>query len=104
MYKVQTVYKMQNNNTMVFQLSIAELEAIIRNVLSVELQKQNSSTEAETETESDELLTRDAVSKMLKVSFPTLWSWNKRGVLVAQKIGNKVLYEKAHVMAQLRNN
>jgi hypothetical protein len=24
--------------------------------------------------------------------------------LVAQKIGNKVFYEKAHVMAQLRNN
>jgi hypothetical protein len=85
---------MSNNVDMIVTLTVVQLEELIRNVVSVELQKQNSSTPTGTETESDELLTRDAVSKMLKVSFPTLWSWNK--------IGSRVYYEKADVLAQLR--
>jgi hypothetical protein len=93
---------MSNNVDMIVTLTVVQLEELIRNVVSVELQKQNSSTPTGTETESDELLTRDAVSKMLKVSFPTLWSWNKNGILVAKKIGSRVYYEKADVLAQLR--
>lgn len=89
---------------MIVTLTVGQLEEIIRNVLSVELQKQISSTPTGTEKESDELLTREAVSKMLKVSFPTLWSWDKNGILMAKRMGTRVFYEKADVMAQLRKN
>jgi len=95
---------MSNNVDMIITLTVVQLEELIRNVVSVELQRYNSSTQIENEAEADELLTRESVSVMLKVSYPTLWSWNKNGILVAKKIGSKVFYEKSHVMAQLRKS
>lgn len=35
---------------------------------------------------------RKEVSKMLGVSFTTLYSWHKKGVLIAYSIGHKVYY------------
>jgi excisionase family DNA binding protein len=42
-------------------------------------------------------LTRTEVSKLLKISLPTLNEWTKLGRLQSYKIGNRVLYRQADV-------
>jgi excisionase family DNA binding protein len=94
---------MHNNiNTMVVQLTVDQLQEIISNAVMLGLKEHQKSVMINVETESDTLLTRQEVSALLKVSYPTLWSWNKSGVLRAQKIGKKVFYNKDDVMRQLR--
>lgn len=93
---------MQNDTTMIVQLTVAQLQQLIGAAVASEFQKHNSIMKIDAKTKSNELLTRAEVSNLLKVSFPTLWSWNKSGILTSKKIGNKVFYEKADVMAQLR--
>ena len=47
------------------------------------------------------LYTREETSKLLKVSFTTLWKWNEDGILPAQKLGKRVYYNKELVLARL---
>lgn len=95
---------MQNNNTMVVQLTVDQLQDIISNAITLGLQEHQKSIMLNDDTESDKLLTREDVSNLLKVSYPTLWAWNKNGILTAKKIGKKVFYKKEDVMGQLREN
>ena len=53
--------------------------------------------------DSDKILTREEVCKLLKVSNTTLFHWNNEKVLVNHKIGRRVYYMKADVMAKLTN-
>ncbi|MDP9956854.1 hypothetical protein J2X97_002513 [Epilithonimonas hungarica] len=45
-----------------------------------------------------ELYTRQEVAMLLKVSYPTLFNWNKNKILVSKKIGSRVYYAKSDVM------
>jgi len=49
----------------------------------------------------DELLTRQQVADLLKVTLTTLWHWNNNGILPTIKIGNKVRYRRSDVEARL---
>src|SRR4051812_41474986 len=49
-----------------------------------------------TENQSD-FVTRKEVSKLLKVSLPTLHDWTKHGWLQSYKIGNRVLYKRQEI-------
>ena len=49
----------------------------------------------------DKILTREEVCKLLKISKTTLFHWNNEKVLVNHKIGRRVYYMKADVMAKL---
>ncbi|MGK4566924.1 helix-turn-helix domain-containing protein [Flavobacterium sp. 3HN19-14] len=51
----------------------------------------------------NELLTREETSKLLKVSFTTLFHWNNDSTLPAHKIGRKVFYLRNEVMNKLNN-
>ncbi|PXY45232.1 helix-turn-helix domain-containing protein [Flavobacterium hydrophilum] len=93
---------MQHNNTMVVQLTVDQLQEIISNAVILGLKQHQKSVMIDDETESDILLTRQEVSALLKVSYPTLWAWNNSGILRAQKMGKKVFYNKDDVMRQLR--
>ena len=44
-------------------------------------------------------LSRSEVSKLLKISLPTLNTWTKLGWLQSYKIGNRVLYKQDEVIA-----
>lgn len=93
---------MQNNNMMVVQLTVDQLQAIISNAVMLGIEEHQKSIIINDQTESNILLTRQEASTLLKVSFPTLWSWNKSGILRAQKMGKKVFYNKDDVLRQLR--
>lgn len=53
------------------------------------------------------LLTRKDTAKFLCISLPTLHEWTKTGVVVAHRIGNRVLYKQDDVhqaLSQIRTN
>lgn len=62
-------------------------------------------TKAETSAEqSEKFLTRGEVARLLKITLPTLHDWTKKGLLKAYRIGNRIRYKEAEVMATISNN
>ncbi len=51
---------------------------------------------------SDKLLTREETSELLSISLTTLWSWTKKNILPAYRIGNKVRYKQSEVLSALQ--
>lgn len=63
--------------------------------------------EAKAETSADKperFLTRGEVARLLKITLPTLHDWTKKGLLKAYRIGNRIRYKEAEVMATISNN
>ena len=53
----------------------------------------------------ERFLSRKNTSKMLEVGYPTLWRWNKEGILKAIKVGRrKVYYRYDDIFNLLRGN
>jgi hypothetical protein len=48
-----------------------------------------------------EWISRNNVAKMLGVSFTTLYSWNRKKILIAYSIGNRVYYKRDEVVNAL---
>lgn len=93
-------------NTQAFQminLSVMDLTDLISNCVKAELQKNNEVIQLQPQKDSPELLTREEVAKILKVSFTTLFHWNNSGDLPAQKIGKRVYYQRSIIMDKLNN-
>lgn len=51
--------------------------------------------------EPTEYLTRNEVSKLLKIDLSTVHNWTKRGVLKAYQIGGRVYYKRQEVESAL---
>lgn len=85
----------------VFQLSVEDLSTMIRQSVASELQKVSNLITKTPIDESDKILTREEVCKLLKVSLTTLFNWNNDKTLVNYKVGRRVYYTKADVMAKL---
>lgn len=94
--------KMEMKSILVFQLSMEDLSLLIRDAVKTELQKINEVIQLNSQKEAPELLTRDEVAKILKVSFTTLYHWNNSGELSAQKIGKRVYYHRSVIMDKLK--
>ena len=45
----------------------------------------------------EKLLTIDEVAEMLSVSRVTLWSWRRKGILEAVRVGNLLRYRKSDI-------
>jgi excisionase family DNA binding protein len=76
---------------------------MIRQSVATELQKVSNFNSTTPKDDSDNIMTREEVCKLLKVSNTTLFNWNNDKVLVNHKIGRRVYYMKADVMARLTN-
>ena len=50
-----------------------------------------------TKPKEEKLLTIKQVAELLGVTEPTLWRWNKEGILKRVKVGNKVRYKESDV-------
>lgn len=93
-------------NTQTFQmvnLSVDDLTLLISNCVKAELQKINNLIQLNPKVESDELLSRKQASELLGVSYTTLFHWNNDKTLPAQKMGNKVYYQKSAIMEKLNH-
>jgi hypothetical protein len=86
----------------VFQLSIEELSTIIRKAVATEIKVANLTAPIPKD-DSDKILTRDEVCRLLKVSTTTLFHWNNDKILVNHKVGRRVYYMKFDVMRKFNN-
>lgn len=84
-------------------LSVDDLTLLISNCVKGELQKMNNLIQLNSKVESEELLSRKQASELLGVSYTTLFHWNNDKTLPAQKMGNKVYYQKSAIMEKLNH-
>ena len=81
------------------QTPLADLRAMISDVVAEQLQKQ----QVPVEKEPLKLLTRPEAARMLGVTLPTLHVWTKDGTIQGVRIGSRVRYRLADVEAALKN-
>jgi excisionase family DNA binding protein len=93
---------MVNNQINLVHVSIENMTSIMREVVATELQKVKELISlTPKEDDSDKILTREEVCKLLKVSLTTLFNWNNDKTLVNYKVGRRVYYMKTDVLALL---
>ena len=95
---------MQNNDQMVVQMTVVQLQELVSNAVALGIKEHQDSISTIEKSESDEILTREQVAKILKVSYPTLWKWNNEGTLKNHKRGSRVYYMKVDVMFKVNEN
>lgn len=91
---------MQNNPILFTQITLEDLGKFIEEKVRKAVEKI-----ALTTTSKDEktFYTREEVSKLLDVSFTTLFHWNNKSILKARKIGKRVYYSKNDVLDLLNS-
>lgn len=92
---------MIENKLKLVHVSLEDMSTIMREIVASELQKAKELISTTPKGESDKILTREEVCKLLKVSLTTLFNWNNDKTLVNHKIGRRVYYMKADVLALL---
>lgn len=89
-------------NLNLVHVSIEDMTSIMREVVATELLKvKDLISLTPKEDDSDKILTREEVCKLLKVSPTTLFHWNNDKILVNYKVGRRVYYNKSDVLAIL---
>lgn len=93
---------MNYNNINLVNVPLEVMTSTIREIVASELQKakeeifQNSSEES-----MDKFLSIKDVCELLSVSDGTLYNWNRDKILMKNKIGGRVYYNKSDVLAIL---
>lgn len=94
-----------NNQILNFvNISLEDMTCIMREIVASELQKAKEIISPTPIDESDKIMTREEVCKLLKVSNTTLFHWHNDKVLVNHKIGRRVYYMKTDLMHLLNPN
>lgn len=81
---------------MVELIEIETLKKVVNEAVADAISKHQPKTDEE-----PKYLTRSELASQLHVTLVTLWGWDKKGLLVSHKIGNRVLYEKSEVEKSL---
>ncbi|PIF69459.1 helix-turn-helix domain-containing protein [Flavobacterium sp. 2] len=95
---------MLEKQNLLVTLTVADLQQLIQVVVKGELENFKSLIQTNPkslENDSDELLTREQASKLLNVSYTTLFHWNNDGILPIEKLGKRVYYPKSRIMEKL---
>lgn len=90
-------------NKRLIDLTKSELIDLITETFATELKKVSNlvNPKPNNSNSETELLNREETSKLLKISFTTLWKHSKNGILPSKKLGNKVYYFKQDVFNYL---
>jgi hypothetical protein len=94
---------MEIKNLNLVNVPLETLADTIREIVASELQKvMELNISSKTNDSTDEILTRDEVCRLLKISNTTLFNWNNNKILENHKIGHRVYYQKSDVLALLK--
>lgn len=77
-------------------IELSDIKKIVEEALEIKLK--GFSTQKENKLK---LLTRKDTAKLLCISLPTLHEWTKTGIVIAHRIGNRVLYKQVEVYQAL---
>ena len=90
-----------------FQMTVRDFKEVIKEVILSIVPPNDKSKDqkiANGEDGNNEYLTREEAKNLLKVSYTTLWKYDKEGVLPAYKLGSRVYYLKSDIYKIIRSS
>ena len=88
-------------NIILTQFSVEQFQSEIANAVRLGLEQSQTTQKNTTTTEQTELLTRNEVCNLLHITLPTLHNWTKEGLITGYRIGTRIRYKRAEVLATL---
>ena len=87
------------NSILLQNLSTEQLTDLIGNLFDTKFKDfQNNQT---TQSENDDLLSREQVLELLQINASTLWHWQNKGRIKVYKFSNKCYYKRSELMNDL---
>ena len=90
---------METNAVLLQNLNVEQLSKLMGDLFDVKLnevlKKQN------TQTENDDLMTREQVLELLQINASTLWHWTNKGRITVYKFSNKCYYKRSQLMTAI---
>jgi hypothetical protein len=86
---------MVQNSIIVHNLNVLQFEELLKSTVKEQFDNFKSNI---TNTNDDELLTREETYKLLKIDSSTLWAWTKKGKIKAYGIANRRYYIKSEIL------
>ena len=86
-------------STILQNVSADQLAELITSLLKTQLE--DFKKEFTTQTENDDLMTREEVLDLLKINPSTLWHWQNKGKIQVYKFANKCYYKRSELMNSL---
>jgi hypothetical protein len=81
-----------------------DMKQVIKQIIADEIKNAIDLFKPDCNKQLDEVLTRDEVCKLLKVSTTTLFHWNNQNILVNKKVGRRVFYKRSDVLNKMDSN
>ena len=88
-------------NIILTQFSVEQFQSEIANAVRLGLEQSQTTQKNTTTNEQTELLTRNEVCNLLHITLPTLHNWTKEGLITGYRIGTRIRYKRAEVLATL---
>lgn len=80
-------------------VSTEQLTELIGNVFDTKFK--DFQKNQNTQTENDDLMTREQVLELLQINASTLWHWQNKGRITVYKFANKCYYKRSELMATI---
>ena len=90
---------MNTNSILLQNVSPEQFTELITNGFRKELE--DFKKEFTTQTENDDLMTREQVLELLQINASTLWHWQNKGRITVYKFANKCYYKRSELMATI---
>lgn len=87
------------NSIILQNLSAEDLTDLIGNIFETKFK--DFQKIQNTQTENDDLMTREQVLELLQVNASTLWHWQNKGRITVYKFANKCYYKRSELMATI---
>lgn len=81
--------------------SVEQFQSEIANAVRLGLEQLQTNQKNTITPEQTELLTRNEVCDLLHITLPTLHQWTKEGVVTGYRIGTRIRYKRAEILATL---
>jgi hypothetical protein len=87
------------NSILIQNVSTEQLTDLIGNLFESKFKDfQNTQN---TQSENDDLMTREQVLELLQINASTLWHWQNKGKITVYKFANKCYYKRSELMATI---
>ena len=88
---------MTRNSTLILTVTPEELTEAVRKVLREEI------SQIQQKHKDPVYLTRNEVSKLLKISLPTLNEYTRKGIIKGSRIGTRILYREKDILDSIKS-
>jgi len=92
--EAQKIIEKSGNNPL-YSLTVTEFEILVKSWMSQVIKSEQPEAE-------EKLITRQEACDFLRCSYPTVISYQKRGLLTGRRIGHKFFYDKNEIENALR--